>query len=154
MRARVRHTVAGLIAGALTLSATPALAATTDRAVPLVVGLRREAAAVPALDRVAAVRTEDLAGAVAVDVPAGRVADAARVLAADPNVAYVERDHVAHAAAITPDDPGYPAQWGLAKARVNQAWSAIRGASRVVVAVVDTGVREMPDLAGRILPGH
>jgi thermitase len=154
MRARVRHTVAGLIAGSLTLSATPALAATSDRGVPLVVGLRREAAAVPALDRVAAVRTEDLTGAVALDVPAGRVADAARVLAADPNVAYVERDHVAHAAAISPDDPGYAAQWGLAKARVNQAWSAIRGASRVVVAVVDTGVRHMPDLAGRILPGH
>jgi thermitase len=154
MRARVRHTVVGLIAGALTLSATPAVAATTDPPVSLVVGLRRPAAAVPVLDRVAAVRTADLTGAVALDVPAGRVADATRRLVADPDVAYVEPDHVAYAAAITPDDPGYGGQWGVATARVDQAWSATRGGSRVLIAVVDTGVRQMPDLAGRVVPGH
>ena len=113
MRVRVPGTIVGLFAAGLALGATPAHASTTDRPVALVVGLRQEAAPTHALARIGAVRTEDLAGAVAVDVPAGRVADATRVLAADPNVAYVEPDHVAQAAAITPTDPGYPGQWGV-----------------------------------------
>src|SRR4051812_25953842 len=127
MRARVRHTVVGLIAGALTLSATPAVAATTDPPVSLVVGLRRPAAAVPVLDRVAAVRTADLTGAVALDVPAGRVADATRRLVADPDVAYVEPDHVAYAAAITPHHPGYGGPWGRAPAPGDHARAAPPG---------------------------
>jgi len=154
MRVRVRETIVGLLVAGVALSATPALAATPGEAVPLVVGLRRQAAPTRTLDQVGAVRTADLPGAVAIDVPAGRVAEATRRLAADPNVAYVEPDHVAHAAAITPDDPGYGGQWGIVKTRVNQAWSAVRGSSRVVVAVVDTGVTALPDLAGRVLPGH
>jgi thermitase len=56
--------------------------------------------------------------------------------------------------AIRPDDPGYARQWGLVKTRVNEAWSAGRGNGRVVIAVVDTGVSKVSDLAGRILPGH
>jgi hypothetical protein len=134
------------------LPALPAQAATG--AETLVVGLRQEAAPTRALAGVAPVRTQVLPGAVAVDVPAGRVADAARKLAADPNVTYVEPDHVAHAAALTPNDPGYKGQWGTVQTRVNQAWSSVRGASRVVIAVVDTGVTATPDLAGRVLPGH
>jgi subtilisin family serine protease len=120
----------------------------------LVVGLRQEAAPVAALDRIDAVRTTELSEAVAVDVPAGEVAEATRALRADPNVAYVEPDHVARAAAVRPVDPGYAGQWGIAMTRVNEAWSATRGAARVTVAVIDTGVTRLPDLAGRMLPGH
>jgi subtilisin family serine protease len=61
---------------------------------------------------------------------------------------------VAHADAITPNDPGYSQQWGVVKTRVNQAWSAVHGSSRVVIAIVDTGVTPVGDLAGRVLPGH
>jgi subtilisin family serine protease len=61
---------------------------------------------------------------------------------------------VAHADAIRPNDPGYARQWGLTKTRVNEAWSVVRGNRRVVIAVVDTGVTVVPDLAGRVLPGH
>src|SRR5947208_9998594 len=75
-------------------------------------------------------------------------------LGAAPALAAPAADPVAHADAITPDDPGYAGQWGIAKSRVNQAWSAVRGSGRVVVAVVDTGVTALPDLAGRVLPGH
>ncbi|MDY7088247.1 MAG: S8 family serine peptidase [Actinomycetota bacterium] len=46
------------------------------------------------------------------------------------------------------------AQPGLTQARVTEAWKATRGASRVIVAVVDTGVSPLPDLAGRLLPGR
>lgn len=152
---RVRELVVGALAAvavAPALGATPAAAASNPET--LVVGLRQEAAPTHALAAVAPVRTEDLPGAVAVEVPAGRAADAARKLAADPNVAYVEPDHVAHAAALTPNDAGYAGQWGTVQTRVNQAWSSVRGSSRVVIAVVDTGVTATPDLAGRVLPGH
>lgn len=154
MRVFVRQTIVGLLMAGAALSATPALASAPGGGVPLVVGLRLEAAPTRALAEVGAVRTAHLPGAVAINVPAGHVAEATRRLAADPNVAYVEPDHVAHAAAITPNDPGYAGQWGIVRTRVNQAWSAVRGSSRVVVAVVDTGVTALPDLAGRVLPGH
>ena len=55
--------------------------------------------------------------------------------------------------AIRPNDPGYAQQWGLVRTRVNESWSATRGAARVVIAVIDTGVSPLPDLAGRLLPG-
>ncbi len=139
----------------LMLAATPAPAAAADATpVALVVGLREGAAPVAALDRLDAERTATVGDALTVDVPAGEAAGATRALRADPNVAYVEPDHIATAAAIRPDDPGYPGQWGIAMARVNEAWSATRGAARVTVAVVDTGVTKLPDMAARILPGH
>jgi subtilisin family serine protease len=140
-----------MVLGALAaIAVTPALPAHADAgAETLIVGLK-------AADRKAPAGAEDLpgTGAVTVNVAPGRVAEAARKLAADPNVAYVEPDHVAHAAALTPNDPGYKTQWGAVQTRVNQAWSSVRGASRVVIAVVDTGVTATPDLAGRVLPGH
>jgi thermitase len=66
----------------------------------------------------------------------------------------VQRDPIAYADALTPNDPGFAGEWGVVKTRVNQAWSATRGSSRVVIAVVDTGVTASADLAGRVLPGH
>jgi thermitase len=77
----------------------------------------------------------------------------ASALSAAPALAAAP-DPIAYADAITPNDPGYPAEWGVVKTRVNQAWSATRGSSRVVIAVVDTGVTATADLAGRVLPGH
>ncbi|MET0424440.1 MAG: S8 family serine peptidase [Actinoplanes sp.] len=57
-------------------------------------------------------------------------------------------------AVVTPNDPGYRQQWGLARTRTNEAWTVVRGNARVTVAVVDTGVSRVPDLAGRLLPGR
>jgi subtilisin family serine protease len=56
--------------------------------------------------------------------------------------------------ALHPSDPSFTSQWGIAKASVNTAWSTTTGSPSVIVAVVDTGVKAMPDLAGRILPGY
>jgi len=145
----MRFLAAVLVTGGLTLAA-PLPSAAAETAVPLVVGVRGTVAELPA----AAVATGTQAGAITVDVPRGRVTEVAEELRSDPAVAYVEPDHVAHAAAITPNDPSYATQWGLARGRVDAAWGVTRGSSSVTVAVVDTGVKKLPDLAARVLPGH
>ncbi len=61
---------------------------------------------------------------------------------------------VAAPAEAAPSDPGFASQWGIVQTRVDQSWSTTRGSSRVIVAVVDTGVSALPDLAGRLLPGR
>ena len=151
--ATMRVLAAVLLAGGLTLTGTPARAA--EQPVSLVVGLRADADVAGALaERVDVLRTEPLAGAVAVDVPASQAAEATRALRDDPAVAYVEPDHVAYASAVTPADPALATQWGITLTGVDDAWATNRGAGDVVVAVVDTGVTALPDLAPRLLPGR
>ncbi|MEV4638200.1 S8 family serine peptidase [Actinoplanes sp. NPDC049548] len=156
----LRFVTVGLLAGGIALTGGGAAAA-ADTPVSLVVGLRvgadpaKEAQVVDKLeDSVDVVASESLTGAVAVDVPAGQVAEAADALRADPSVAYVEQDHLASIAATTPDDPAYSGQWGITKTRVDAAWDRTRGRGGVVVAVVDTGVKALPDLSGRLLAGY
>ncbi|MGA5301344.1 S8 family serine peptidase [Nucisporomicrobium flavum] len=155
----LRALTAGLIAGGIALAPSPVLAAPSPadaEPVSLVVGLRAgdSAGVVADLEKsVDVVAAEPLTGAVAVDVPAGQATEAADVLRADPAVAYVEQDHLA-TIATTPNDPAYGAQWGVTRTRVDDAWDTTRGRGGVVVAVVDTGVKALPDLSGRILPGY
>jgi len=89
-----------------------------------------------------------------ISVPRDKSDSVIKNLADDPDVKYVEPDHIAHADAIRPDDPGYAGQWGVVRTRVSEAWSTVRGNARVTIAVVDTGVTALPDFAGRLLPGH
>ncbi|MCU7723313.1 S8 family serine peptidase [Actinoplanes sp. KI2] len=74
------------------------------------------------------------------------------VLPAVPAQAAIEP--VAHTDAVRPDDPGYARQWGITRTHVNDAWSTVRGSSGVTIAIVDTGVNRLPDLAPRMLTGH
>ncbi|BCJ52282.1 hypothetical protein Asp14428_37570 [Actinoplanes sp. NBRC 14428] len=158
----LRILTAGLLTGGLALTgsgAAFAAPAPADLPVSLVVGLRPSAATGTAVvdrleDSVDVVESEPLTGAVAVDVPASQVADAAAALRSNPAVAYVEQDHVAAIAAITPNDPAFRQQWGLTRTNVGAAWSTTRGSGDVVIAVVDTGVKPLPDFAGRLLPGY
>jgi thermitase len=158
MRARVRGTVVGLMVGGLVLTAGPAPAGAAEQTGPvsLVVGLRTGSDVVATLERhtgVDVVGSAPMAGAVTVDVPAEQAGEAADALRADPAVSYVEPDYLAHMATVTPNDPSYAGQWGIAKTRVNTAWGSTAGSSTVTVAVLDTGVAALPDLAGRLLPG-
>jgi hypothetical protein len=57
------------------------------------------------------------------------------------------------AADVTPDDPWWDFQ-DLDAVTVPEAWGRTTGSSAVTVAVVDTGVTAMGDLAGAVLPGY
>jgi thermitase len=154
--------VVGLVAG-LALTADPAWAAEDAPAAPvsLVVGLRDGAAVEAPLDRLAehtdvdVVDSKPLAddSAVTVDVPSGDVAEAAAALRGDPAVSYVEVDQIA-TMSVVPNDPSYGDQWGLGVADVPQAWAGTTGSTNVIIAVVDTGVKPVGDLTGRVLPGY
>jgi subtilisin family serine protease len=83
-------------------------------------------------------------------------ADSTRVAAAlraDPDVAYVQPDAPIHTTDVTPDDPLYPQQTELPQITVPAAWSTTTGSPAVTVAVVDSGVSELGDITGAVLPG-
>lgn len=95
---------------------------------------------------------------VAVDrtLSAEETADVVRILAANPDVEFVEPDVLLQPAAAAPNDPLYPQQWSLmgtgGGANAAAAWATSTGA-RQVVAVVDTGITSHTDLQGQLLPG-
>jgi thermitase len=144
----MRAWVAVLVAAGMSLAGSPARA--DQQPVSLIVGTRDGAVE---LDDVPVLKTERLPGALSVEVPASEVAEATEALRDDPGVTYVEPDHVAYAA-VAPNDPRFGVQWGIARTRVAQAWATTRGTGRITVAVVDTGVTALPDLAPRLLPGY
>jgi subtilisin family serine protease len=68
----------------------------------------------------------------------------------DPAVQAIEEDHRVRAA-ITPDDPNWPRQWGPQIVRAPSAWDIHTGSPSVVVAVLDTGLDlQHPDLSGQL----
>ncbi len=71
-------------------------------------------------------------------------------LRADPRVDRVEPDYLLHLDA-TPDDPDFPALWGMLQIRAPGAWDLTTGSPSVVLASVDTGVDYThPDLAANM----
>jgi subtilisin family serine protease len=74
----------------------------------------------------------------------------ANSLGSRPDVEYAEPDYLAHAA-LTPDDPRYPDQWGLPQIGAEAAWDVTKGSPAVAIAVIDTGLDlNHPDLAGKL----
>lgn len=74
-----------------------------------------------------------------------------------PGVRFVERDIAVYALdmpAYIPDDPRYAGQWGPEAIGAEYAWAIERGESRVIIAVIDTGVDYThPDIAGNYIAG-
>ena len=81
-------------------------------------------------------------------------------LMALPEVEYAEADLIMQVM-VTPNDPQYANQWhykaptaGNYGINMPAAWDITKGASNVVVAVIDTGITDHPDLLGRTVPGY
>jgi subtilisin family serine protease len=56
--------------------------------------------------------------------------------------------------AVTPNDPSWPQEWGLARVQAPGAWALATAARPAVVAVIDSGVDpSQPDLQGALVPG-
>ncbi len=80
-------------------------------------------------------------------VPVGQEEQVARRLAARSDVAYAIPIPKAHILEI-PNDPGFTYQWALTQINAPAAWDVVTCSSRMVVAVVDTGIDlSHPDLA-------
>ena len=81
----------------------------------------------------------------------------ASLLQTDAAVQYA--DPVRRATAkLVPNDPKYPQQWSLSDAvggvDAPAGWDLQTGNASTVVAVIDTGITQHPELAGRVLPGY
>jgi subtilisin family serine protease len=113
------------------------------------------------MDAAAARAGGSLAGAVAdlgiqvITVPPSRTQEALASLRTEPSVLAVEQDVLLSALDTVPNDALWSTQWGSRLVGAPRAWDATRGASTVVVAVLDTGVdASHPDLAGATVPGR
>lgn len=91
-------------------------------------------------------------GISALRVPTGQECAALETLRHDPRVAFAELDYAVHATdVITPNDPGWPSQWGPARIQAPVAWGIVTGTADVVIAILDSGVkRSHQDLADNL----
>jgi uncharacterized protein YkwD len=77
--------------------------------------------------------------------------DAVRAYDQAVGVLWAEPDYIAYAIG-TPNDPQYSQQWALPKISAPQAWDKTTGGG--ILAIVDTGVSQHPDLVGKVLQGY
>jgi subtilisin family serine protease len=89
-----------------------------------------------------------------VRVAPGRQDAAVRELRSSAAIARAGPDIVSHLLDTNPNDSQWPAQSGLRVVGLPRAWDLSRGSSRLVVAVIDTGVDPaQPDLRGALVRG-
>ena len=89
-------------------------------------------------------------GIVDLSIPAGKEQLAINILCSEPNVAFAEVDHLAHAAGW-PNDPAIDSQWALPKIEAPAAWGIITATEASLIAFLDSGVDlDHPDLLTRI----
>ncbi|MBB6097518.1 serine protease [Deinobacterium chartae] len=68
-------------------------------------------------------------------------------------IEYVQPNYIYRALAV-PNDPYYSLQWHYPAMNLPAAWDITTGANSPVVAVIDTGQLNHPDLAGRFVAGY
>ncbi|MFI1993342.1 S8 family serine peptidase [Actinoplanes sp. NPDC020271] len=171
MNRSVRRLTVGLISSALITAAGAAASApatAADTPVRVLIGLRAgydAKAGLSSLDALGLRKAEvngqargallAALGAKSLTVPQSRVSSTLAALRQDPSVAYAELDVKRKTSAIPPNDPLYSQghQTELSRLNVPAAWATTTG-SDVTVAVVDTGVSPVGDLAGKVLPGY
>lgn len=78
-----------------------------------------------------------------------QVIRAAKTLSASSEYRWAGPNYIQHHMR-TPNDPGYEFQWHYPLIRLPQAWDITTGSADVVVAVIDTGVADHPDLVGNV----
>ncbi|MEV0896166.1 S8 family serine peptidase [Actinoplanes sp. NPDC049802] len=179
MKSTHRRIVVGIAAAALVAGAGivsvayasvdgPVAGSGSELPVRLIVGLRAGVDSdvdLPSLSRLG-LAGADARGSVArrllgeiraksIEVPGARAAAVTAALKVDPHVSYVQVDPLVKKLDVTPNDPYYTAgrQPELKQLRVPTAWDTTTGAD-VKVAVLDTGVTAVGDLAGKVLPGY
>jgi subtilisin family serine protease len=88
-------------------------------------------------------------------------AECVRRLQNHPWLEYAEPDWIGRAAETIPDDPDFAQQWHhanplkpSASIQTPLAWDITRGSTNVLVAVLDTGLADLPEFAGRTVPGY
>lgn len=77
----------------------------------------------------------------------------AAALRSTAGVRYAEPNYICRAHG-EPDDTHYNLQWHYELMHLPEAWDVTVGSSSVIVAVIDTGRRNHPDLAGRLGGGY
>jgi subtilisin family serine protease len=89
-----------------------------------------------------------------VGVEPDRLPDVLASLQSSSAVASASNEPIAEAFDTSPDDTDWPQQDGLRVAGFPKAWDVTQGSSKVVVAIIDTGVdAKHPDLRGALVPG-
>jgi len=69
-----------------------------------------------------------------------------------PQVDFVELDHILTPAMI-PNDTYYSYEWHLPKIGAPAAWDITTGSAAVIIAILDTGVNPVAELAAKMVPG-
>ncbi len=78
-----------------------------------------------------------------------------------PLIEYVEPDWIGTGGEVIPADPGFADQWHhrnvltpTASIQTPLAWDITQGSSNVLVAVLDSGLADLPEFIGRTVPGY
>jgi serine protease len=82
-----------------------------------------------------------------------RTYDSIRRLRLDPDVDYAHSNYRLKPRLI-PNDTSYPIQWHYDQVFLAEAWDITTGSDSIIVAVIDTGVVDHPDLQARIIAGY
>ncbi len=84
-------------------------------------------------------------------VPEDSEEELAQSLSGDPLVEFVETNKIAKPDYI-PNDPQLSSQWHLSKIRALEAWDIV-SSTNIIIAIGDTGINPVSDLAANMLPG-